>query len=108
MPSNLLILYVPIYVSRSLCSAPSGRSPHVAETLNEVSTKVLFFVVSIVPLLLAVVAGQEEEQRATHENRLHSPPAVAHSLNEAIQVETSQPVLFLDTKPTHPVLLLRT
>jgi hypothetical protein len=34
------------------------------------------------------------------------PPAVAHSLNEAIQEETSQSVLFLDTTPTtHPVLL---
>jgi hypothetical protein len=53
--------------------------------------------VSIVPLLPAVVAGQEEEQRATHESRLHSPPAVAHSLNEAIQVETPQSVLFLDS-----------
>jgi hypothetical protein len=45
---------------------------------------------------VVAVAGQEEEQRATHENRLHFPPAVAHSLNEAIQVETSQSVLFLD------------
>jgi hypothetical protein len=37
--------------------------------------------VSIVPLLLAVVAGQEEEQRATHESRLQSPPprAVPHT-----------------------------
>jgi hypothetical protein len=42
-----------------------------------------------------VVAGQEEEQRATRESRLHFPPAVAHSLNEAIQAETSQSVLFL-------------
>jgi hypothetical protein len=52
--------------------------------------------VSIVPLLLAVVAEQEEEQCATHESRLilNSPPAVAHPLNEAVQVETSQPVLF--------------
>jgi hypothetical protein len=50
------------------------------------------------PLLLAVVAaGQGEEQRATHENRLHFPPAVAHPLNEAMQVEISQPVLFLDS-----------
>jgi hypothetical protein len=46
--------------------------------------------VSIVPLLLAVVAGQEEEQRATRESKLNSPPAVAHPLNEAIEVETSQ------------------
>jgi hypothetical protein len=46
--------------------------------------------VLIVPLLLAVVAGQEEERSeplTTHENRLHFPPAVAHSLNEAIQEE---------------------
>jgi hypothetical protein len=41
----------------------------------------------------------------THENRLHFPPAVAHSLNEAIRGETSQFVSFLDTTPTHPVLL---
>jgi hypothetical protein len=45
---------------------PKGRGEHV----------------SIAPLLLVVVAGQEEEERATHENRLHSPPAVAHSLSE--------------------------
>ncbi len=44
-----------------------------------------------------MVAGQEGEQRATHENRWHPPPAVAHSLNEAMQVETSQPALFLDS-----------
>jgi hypothetical protein len=50
--------------------------------------------VSIVPLLLAVVAGQEEEQRATHENRLHSPPCSCPFLNEEIQLETSQPVFF--------------
>jgi hypothetical protein len=56
------------------------------------------FGVSIVPLLLAVVAGQEEEQRATHESRLHFPPAVAHLLNEAMQEKRmSQSVLFLDT-----------
>jgi hypothetical protein len=62
--------------------------------------------VSIAPLLPAVVAGQEEEQRATHENRLHFPPAVAHSLNEAMKEKRmSQSVLFLDTTPTHPVLL---
>jgi hypothetical protein len=30
--------------------------------------------VSIVPLLLAVEAGQEEEERATHESRLPFPP----------------------------------
>jgi hypothetical protein len=30
-------------------------------------------------------------------SRLHFPPAVAHSLNEAIQVETSPSVLFLDS-----------
>jgi hypothetical protein len=56
------------------------------------------------PFITAQLAAFEE-QRATHENRLHFPPAVAHSLNEAIQVETSQSVLFLDTTPTHPVLL---
>ena len=53
--------------------------------------------VSIVPLLLAVVAGHGDEQRATHESRLPFPPAVAHSLNEAIQGNTSQSVLFLDS-----------
>jgi hypothetical protein len=44
-----------------------------------------------------VVAGQEEEQRATHENRLHPPPCSCPFLNEAIQVETPQSVLFLDS-----------
>jgi hypothetical protein len=51
----------------------------------------------VAPLLPAVVAGQGEEERATHESRLHFPPVVAHPLNEAIQVETSQPALFLDS-----------
>jgi hypothetical protein len=46
----------------------------------------------------AVVAGQEEEQRATHESRSHFPPAVAHSLNEAMKEKRmSQSVLFLDS-----------
>jgi hypothetical protein len=52
-------------------------------------------IVSIVPLLLAVVAGQEGEQRSTHESRSHFRPAVARSLNGAIEVETSHYVLFL-------------
>ena len=30
-----------------------------------------------------------------------SPPAVAHSLNEATQEKTSQPVLFLDSSRRH-------
>jgi hypothetical protein len=62
---------------------------------------------SIVPLLLAVVAGQEEEQWATRENRLHFPPAVAHSLNEAMQEKRmSQPVLFLDSSQGSELPLL--
>jgi hypothetical protein len=51
--------------------------------------------VSIVPLLLAAVAGQEEEQRATHESRLHFPPAVAHSLNKAMKEKRKVTICFI-------------
>jgi hypothetical protein len=64
--------------------------------------------VSIVPLLLAV-AGQEEEQRATHDSRSNFPPAVAHSLNEAMEEEEeemSQSVLFLDSSQGSGLSLL--
>jgi hypothetical protein len=54
-----------------------------------------------------MVAGQEEEQQATHENRLHFPPAVAHSLNEAMKEKMmSQPVLFLDSSQGSELSLL--
>jgi hypothetical protein len=62
--------------------------------------------VSIVPLLLAVVAGNKEEQRATHENSLPFPPCSCPSLNEAIQEKTSQSVLFLGSRVDAVLALL--
>jgi hypothetical protein len=51
-----------------LVEMSSKQNPLVGWTLH------IEMDVSIVPLLLAVVAGHKEEQRATHENRLPFPP----------------------------------
>jgi hypothetical protein len=80
---------------------PTDSAEEPLLVLNSIKARSLSKIsrlVSIVPLLLAVVAGLKEEQRATHENRLPFPPAVAHSLNEAVQKKRmSQSVLFLDS-----------